>query len=324
VGGGGTVTRSWWTWRWWTWLRRQPARWVGLDPDRFDRAMPCHQCGRPDGVYVLRLSRRRARVWCQRCGAVVRVADLAVLRPYAALRSGREGGAVPVDPALRLVMPPEMLAWARARASEPLTAAALDKRTICRLYRDWDARTGGGDPAAGGDTGPAAAGLPSFSAVLGVLDDICYRTDLALAAWHPAVSDGQEPPAALRQRVLHARNWLAQHGATASWLYAGVDGDSLVEPDRAEVVAATAGLRSGGVREAAAARAARAALFGTRGGPPLEVLQRVYPPEVMVEALGVYLESGSRPLRADALARLHRPEPDPAGPVVVTAPGGRR
>jgi hypothetical protein len=73
------------------------------------------------------------------------------------------------------------------------------------------------------------------------------------------------------------------------------------------VAAALAALRAGRMPEPTAGRAARAALFGTDGGPALPTLLRTYPTEDVIAALTGYLTSGARPLRAEVLARLTAP-----------------
>ena len=282
----------------------------GRDPDRAGYATGCRQCGQWESVSVFRLGPRRARYWCQRCGAVVRLPDRAALRPVDQLRdqpaaaavpaprpagsAGPGGPAGPDGAGLAEVMPAAMRRWALARSRRPLTLDRLDKSTVYQLYREWDAR-----PDAG-------AALPAFSVVVGALHECCYHTDLA----GRGLAGGEEVAGPLAERLEHARRWLALRGRELCWIHSRVPAGGLAEPDPAAVRAAIAALRAGERPDPVAARAARAAAFGTDGGPGLPALLRVYPAGELLAALAGYLASGARPLRADVLARLAAPLAD--------------
>lgn len=287
----------------------QPSRWrgwlltrLGRSPQRGDLSTECRQCGQWASVSVFRLGPRRARYWCQRCGAVVSLPDRAALRPVAELRdppAAPPPAAPPASPDggdLREVMPPAMAQWVQARSRRPVTLDRLDKSTVYQRYREWDAEQ------------PDAAGLPAFSVVVGALHESCYHADLAARS----VSDRPDAPD-LRERLEHARRWLALRGQRLCWIHSRVPAGGLATPERTAVEAAIAALRNGAAPGTAESRAARAALFGTDGGPGLPALLRAYPAPDMLAALADYLASGARPLRADVLARLAAPLDLPAG-----------
>jgi hypothetical protein len=285
------------------------ARWLlaqhGRDPVRFGMTVPCRQCGERALVRLVRLSPRRGRYWCGRCGAVVTLTARSDLR----LVADRPPPAAPVPVAgsrpdgvdVRQVMPAAMLGWVESRTRRPISVDRLDKPTMYQLYKRWDTHLAGlaveGSP-------PAAPGLPSFSAVVGALHDRCYRTELVVETLAGTVAATHR---ALYERVEHARRWLATRAGELCWIVSRVPQGALAVPDRGEVEAAVAALRSGGQPGPAAGRAARAALFGTDGGPTLRTLQAVYPAEEMLVALDEYLVSGRRPLRADVLSHLTAP-----------------
>lgn len=317
---------------------RHPAvRWLlaraGRDPARSGLAVDCRQCGDPSSVSLLRLSPRRARYWCRRCGAVVTLTTRSEVRQVRA----RPGPPVPAAaPGLdrtdaRQVLPTAMLRWVESWSRRPVTLEALDKSTMYQLYQRWDAHLARLSPpalaglAVEGEP-PPLAGLPPFSAVVGALHDACYHSELAVRALRrrgldtgcgPAAEPERPAPEraarerAVYQRAEHARRWLAGRAGELCWIVSRLPHGQLAVPDPGAVRAAVAALRSGGQPDPVAGRAARAALFGTDGGPALPTLQAVYPATELAVALAAYLESGARPLRDDVLARLTAP---PAGP----------
>jgi hypothetical protein len=264
--------------------------------------VPCRQCGERAFVRVLRLSPRRGRYWCGRCGAVVTLtsrADLALVaeRPPPApreLMAGPRQNEVDV----REVMPDAMLGWLESRIRRPVSLDRLDKPTMYQLYNRWDAHL------ASLAVEDQQLALPSFSAVVGALHNRCYRTELVVEMLLGSTAAGHR---ALYERVEHARCWLATRAGELCWIVSRLPQGMLAVPDRDEVDAAVAALRSGGQPGPLAGRAARAALFGTEGGPTLRALQAVYPAGEMLVALETYLVSGERPLRADVLSRLSAP-----------------
>lgn len=306
--------------------RHHPAlRWLrtrlGRSPERASSTAACRQCGEWAFVSVLRLSHRGARYWCRRCGAVVTLAELTAVRPIAQLRDGPPASAAPperpqpageAEPDVREVMPAPMLRWIGGWSRKPITLARLDKPTTYQLYREWDTylqRTGpaGAAALAAGDEIPPLPGLPVFSRVIGALHDACYHTDLASASLLDAGSPLDGAGEAIRERVEHARRWLALRGSAQCWVHSGIPKDGIAIPDRPLVEAALGSLRSGDQPDPAAGWAARAALFGTDRGPGVAALLRIYPAEEMISALMAFLESGARPLREDVLARLTAP-----------------
>jgi hypothetical protein len=278
--------------------------WFGRSPRRADAAVACRQCGRWESVNVLRLGRRSARYWCQHCGAVVRLADLAQLRPI----SDGQRPAPSAEPALSEFMPAAMERWLRQRSRRPPAPGQLTKAAIYQHYRAWDGHLRQLGPAAAarlaGQGEPAPVpGLPAFSQVVGLLHETCYQLEPVVTRLHPPPGPA-DLVAALRQRADHARRWLARYGRDLCWLHSRLLEGRLVDPDPAAVTAALAALRDGGQPDPAAAHAARAALFGTDGGPGLAALLRTYPAEQFVAGLQEYLATGKRPLREQALARL--------------------
>ena len=299
-------------------VRRWVLTWAGRNPDRLDRTAACRQCDRTDFVAVLRLGRRRVRYWCGHCGAVVAGTDLATLLPARARRR-----ATPAPPAASApasepdqvagrVMPAAMYRWAARQSRRPLTLAALDRPLLYQLYKRWDAHLSQCDPATQEELAVAGepvpvAGLPPISAVIGALHDLCYRTELVVAS----LTDGKTPDpqtfAAVWERAEHARQWLAGRVAEQCWIVTRLVDGQPVRPDPAQVQAAVTALQAGEIPDPAAGRAARAALFGTDGGPSLRTLQRVYSTDQLCTALTGHLRNSDYPLRAEVLAYLTAP-----------------
>ena len=308
-------------------VRRWLCALVGRDPVRFDRTAACRQCDRTDFVAVLRLGIRRARYWCGYCGAVVSLADPAGLLSARARRRPRPtpAPAAPSESPDELageVMPAAMYRWVSRSSRRPLTRAGLDRAAFYQLYKRWDAHLQQLDPAARAELAapgepPPAVGLPSISAVVGALHDLCYRTERVVASLIGASDSGEEPEAEtlarVWERVEHARRWLAGRMTEQCWIVTRLVDGAPAQPDPAQVSAAVTALQQGELPDPAAARAARTALFGTDGGPSLRTLRRVYPTDQLVAALTAHLQQGGHPLRADVLAHLTAPvRPAPA------------
>ncbi len=280
----------------------------------------CRQCGGWITVTMLRLGRRRVRYWCQRCRAVVAARQPVPLRPVAQVRAQtddageRRDGGQPLDE----VMPPAMVRWLASRPGRPVTVDRLDKAQLYQLYRQWDAHLARLGP--GGAAGLAAAGedppvpdLPAFSAVVGALHEACYDTGRVVDVLAPQADATMRT--AVHERAEHARRWLARHRQSQCWIEQQCPPDGPARPDPQQVEAAIATLRAGELPAKAVADAARAAAFGTTGGPSLARLLQFYPAEQVAAALQCYLDTGGRPLREQVLARLTRA---PSGPDPVT------
>jgi hypothetical protein len=192
----------------------------------------------------------------------------------------------PASENLDTVMPTAMVQWLSSAVRRVPSLDELTRGTLYDLYRRWDIERG--------------SDLPAFSAVVGALHTTCYRHDLVLKRFGP-------PSDALRERVEHARRWLALRAAELSWVLRRPPDGGLAVPDREAVKAALTFLRIGATPDREASRAVRAALFGTYAGPSVEALSVVYPPAELVRAIEVYLAAGAQPLRAEVLANLTGP-----------------
>ncbi len=258
---------------------------VGRSPHRFASTAECRQCGESSGVHVLRLGTRRARYWCERCGAVVSVVDLHEIRARDRSRPARPVRARPVAELAEL-MPAAMLATMAGVGRHPMTPERLTRPVMYQLYKRYDSQT--------------SSALPSFPATVAAVNDSCYRTELAVQRLcRDAPTAGVD---AVRERAEHARRWLAGQGAALCWLHG--DGG---EPDPASLGAAVRALRTGARPAADAGSCVRTALFGTGRGPMLTSLLAVYGADRLVRALEIYRATGERPLRADVLAHLTAP-----------------
>lgn len=304
--------------------------WFGRSPDRSGLTTSCRQCGRWESVAVFRLGRRRARYWCQRCGALVAL-PAAKLAPAGSAPGEVTPGADSASseavtrsesPHPREMLPLAMLRWAEARSPQPITVERLDNTLIYRLYQQWDAQLNQAGPAelaelADGLVGPLVPGLPAFPTVASALHNRCYRTELVVKAFlakAPGSDSHATASRALWDRVEHARRWLAVCGNTLCWIHSIQPDGTLFAPDRDEVAAAIAPLRASDEPGAGLARAARGALFGTEHGPSLRRLRQVYTDDQLAAALAAYVDSGARPLREDVLARLYAPLAPPPRP----------
>jgi hypothetical protein len=231
-------------------------------------ALTCPQCGTAGRVNVLRRRWRRPRYWCGRCGAATR--SIIVV-------SDEAPPSTPDDPVrdLLAIMPAAMAEWVvRRHRGAP---ARLDRSVVYQLYRSWD--------------GPAPE-LPAFSAVVGALHAAAYRIDVA----YPVAADRP----ALRERAVHARNWLRRYAPEQCWILGDVSDPADDDLVREALVAIRAGADPG----PRPARAARHALFGVDSGPGLRTLRRVFDDETIASALDGYLRHRARPLRAAVLANL--------------------
>lgn len=297
--------------------RRALQRKLGRDPQREQLALECHQCGRWESVSLLRLRPTWARYWCEHCGALVQLhgrESLAGLQPReqrraaAAAASSQSGPSTKSStaPELEEIMLPAMVRWLHARYRRAAPADPYEKAVVYQRYREWDAhlRKLGPEAAAALATDgepPVHPGLPPFPQVVAALHDSCYDLDRVTRQFLEA--DKELPELAVRQRVIHARRWLARYARSLCWVDRHPPG-KLVEPDRAEVEAALAALRSGELPAPEFRHAARTALLGTDGGPSVAVLLRTHPVDEVVQALTAYLTNGARPLREAVLHRL--------------------
>jgi hypothetical protein len=275
------------------------ARWaltlVGRSPDRSTHSIACLQCGDWEAVRIVRLGRRRARYWCDRCGAVVSTDERSGVRARADL----ESAATPAEAAprdLTSVLPPAMLEWINGWSRRPLTLDRLDRSTVFQLYNGWDAHRA--------RTGDAPSALPAFATVVRALAQSCFHDEAAVARL-PSTAE----PQALRERVAHARGWVASRGAAECWILREPAG----EPDPDLLRRAAEDLRAGVLPDPTVEPAVRTAVFGTDAGPSLRVLGAVYSVSELAAAVSSYLDGGTRPLRDAALARL-RTEPGDARP----------
>lgn len=305
-------------------LLRRLWTWLGRSPDRAHTAAECRQCGRWASVNVLRLSTRHARYWCERCGAVVSLrgrSQLRALRPVRLLRTATAdraprppaGAGAGGHPGLHEFMPPAMVRWMRPRSRPAPLPDPRDKSQVYQRYQQWDAHlrrlgpAGAAGLAAPGEP-PPCPGLPPFSRVVGALHDGCYRVDRVAEQLQSTVDLPPEvTEQALRERVEHARRWLARHGRSLCWVHSRLPEGGPAVPDRGQVEAALASLRAGSLPGPETGRAARTALFGTDGGPALSTLLRAHSTGEVVAALVDYLDTGARPLREEALSRLTVP-----------------
>jgi hypothetical protein len=235
----------------------------------------CVQCGQWEWTKVLRLGRRRSRYSCEHCGAVVTV-------PTAELSTDLR----PATGNLAAVMPVAMVRWVSSANRRMPSLDELTRGMLYDLYRRWDAER--------------RSDLPAFSTVVDALHDACYRHDLVVTRFGP-------PSDALRERVEHARRWLALRAAELSWILSRLPDGGLAVPDREAVQAALTALRTDATLDLDAGWAARAGLFGTYAGPSVEALFAVYSLAELVQALEVYVATGARPLRSDVLANLAAP-----------------
>jgi hypothetical protein len=255
--------------------RAELAELLGRSDRRGDVAVACAQCGRDDTTVVYRLSRRSGRYWCRDCGAVAAVPDLAALVPARWTEP-----VVRVAPPAPVVLAPAVAEWYAATTRKPL--AAFDKAAYYQLHKRFDAATG--------------SGLPSVSSVVGQLHESCYLADPVVAA-----VAGTADVAAVRDRVVYARAWLASAARDACWLLARYQPD--VAPPAEDVARAGAALADGSLSREDAALL-RQALFGTDGGPQLKLLLRGFTDADVTAAIAGYCSSGARPLRDRAVTAL--------------------
>lgn len=242
-------------------------------------------------------------------------------RPAAPGRDGQEadGWSEAATRALADVMPGAMLRWLRERAARAPALRLLRPAALFQIYRGWDAHLAELGPKraarlAEGDEPAPVPGLPEFAAVVKALHQHLYDAEAALRELAVDGPTGPDHAAALRERVAHAHRWLGTYAREQCWIVARVPESGPPSPDTELVKQARAALESGTEPERRAAAAARAALFGTAGGPRLSTLQRNFPAARMVEALTVYLETGDRPLRREILARLDAARSDRTAP----------
>jgi hypothetical protein len=153
----------------------------------------------------------------------------------------------------------------------------LDRSVVYQLYRTWDRAT---------------TRLPAFSAVVGALHAAAYDIDRAFqeAATQPA----------LRERAVHARNWLLHYEPEQCWILGPVSDPADLDLVREAQIA----IRAGAEPALASARAASHALFGVDSGPGLRTLRRVFDDTTITAALDGYLLRRERPLRSVVLANL--------------------
>lgn len=278
---------------------------AGRSPDRDRASATCVQCGQHDATVVYRLGRRSARFWCRRCGAVA-TADVTGIR----LDEDHDVVAAPVAPPDRLaeLLATPVHAWASATAKKPLLADALDKAAYYQLHTRFDraveqALTTGRvpDALAGADL-DVLRGLPSVSAIVGLLHENCYHADLVAVKLAGPDVDAQRLAAVLA-RTRHARRWLAGNRELC-WVVSrhAPDGNP-----SAEAVAEAAARVMAGELEREDTQVLRAALFGTDGGPGLRQLAAAFDVAEIEAAVAAYVATGDRPLRDRTLAALDAP-----------------
>jgi hypothetical protein len=304
---------------------------------RLDGVLRCRQCDRDGSVQPITVRPGRLRYWCRSCGAVVtrygrRTAEpvhpQAERQPAPAGQPGPAGWPAPggaTDPLLE-VMPAAMVGWLHRTARRAPSRNRLGKAELYGYYANFDRFVAQADTSprsaalfaavTGGRPELAPRGLPGFPAVVGALHDRCYRVDRVCAALR---ADGDDPvrAAAVRERVEHARRWLATQGRDRCWI---------ARPPAAVPPPATAALpalielvRADADWTGERTRPVHQALFGVDGGPPLPRLLDVFGPETIIAALHTLGRDGSRPLRDAVLAALDG-SPAPSAPAAVPPP----
>jgi hypothetical protein len=203
------------------------------------------------------------------------------------------------DDPLTAVMTLPMARWLRLRYPAEDLVLPVDKATIKRWYLEFDEFVQGARNSAivRSSYDEISAELPDpvldFTKVVTALTTACFDVEVALRR----LGEGD----LVRERMEHARNWIATGGVGGTWFD---DGRGLREPDR-ELVAqllepgALAG-RFDQPRSVALSRA----LFGTDRAPKVLLLIEQFSEERLQDWIGVYLADGSRPLRERILASL--------------------
>lgn len=248
-----------------------------------------------------------------------------VIVPYGLVRqfddhgkiSGSRGGGLRVTDLLT-VMPARMVLWLYGRVNCRYDIRiALDLASLNRWYVDYDAfgRAAVHDTRARAlwelltDDPPLCCHqpLPSFRRLAGVVQSHLFDLPAAEKALRSA-GFGDADHAALRERLVLARNWLSTWGRDRCWL---PPEPSTEPPPCRFLLQRLPGADSLLCRHRPEEYHAIAyALFGTRTGPPLSRVVERSGPEAVADALAAFAEDGSRPLRDELQARLvNREEP---------------
>jgi hypothetical protein len=248
----------------------------------------CLQCGRP-GADVIAARLRKVRCSCEHCGAVI-------TSPRSELRAP---AAAAVDDPLTAVMTPSMARWLRSRYPREELVLPVDRVTIELWYAEFDqfvmAARESATVRSSYDEICAEPPEPvlDFPRVVTALMAACFDVEVALRRL------GEDEP--VRERMEHARHWIATGGVEGTWLG---DGKVLLEPDR-ELAARLLepGALTGRFDRPRSVALSRA-LFGIERAPQVRLLVEQFSEEPLQDWIGAYLTDGSRPLRERILASL--------------------
>jgi hypothetical protein len=248
----------------------------------------CLQCGRP-GADVIAARLRKVRCSCGTCGAVI-----------TSRRSGlRAPAPAPGDDPLTAVMTLPMARWLRLRHPGEDLVLPVDRVTIKRWYAEFDQFVMAARDSATirSDSDEISTEPPEpvldFTKVVTALMAACFDVEVALRRL------GEDDR--VRERMEHARHWIATGGMADTWLG---DGQVLLEPDRE----LTARLLEPGALTGKFDRprsiALSRALFGVERAPQVRLLVDQFSEERLQDWIAGYLADGSRPLRERILTSL--------------------
>ncbi|MEO5877062.1 MAG: hypothetical protein ABIS86_17905 [Streptosporangiaceae bacterium] len=247
----------------------------------------CLQCGRP-GVDVIGVGARRVRYSCGRCGAVVTSRRSELPGPERAADG---------DP-LTAVMTVPMARWLRREHPGADLALPADRTTIERWYSEFDqfVQAACGSPSVRARFEEISEAPPrpvlDFPRTVTALMTACFDVEVALRRLP------QED--AVRERMEHARNWVATGGLDSTWL--GGRPALETDPEVARRLLEPGALT--GRFDRARSIALSRALFGVDRCPQVRLLVEQFSEQCLQEWIGVHLSDGSRPLRDRVLASL--------------------